>query len=81
MSNMASCIGELSVLCTKNADMLLYTTNIGIAYKCCLHGKQEPIFAARKVFDLPPKSFHICKVCDQIYDHRKLITNLKFAED
>ena len=39
MSNMASCIGELSILCTKNADMLLYTTNIGIAYKCCLYAR------------------------------------------
>ena len=50
-------------------------------YFCSQHGKQEPIFAAHKVFDLPPKPFRICKVCDQIYDHRKLITNLKFAED
>jgi hypothetical protein len=39
MSNMASCIGEFSILCTKNADMLLYTTNIGIAYKCCLYAR------------------------------------------
>ena len=37
MSNMASCIGELSILCTKNADM--YTTDIGIAYKCCLYAR------------------------------------------
>jgi hypothetical protein len=28
------------------------------------HGKREPIFVARKVFDLPRKSFRICKVCD-----------------
>ena|ERR1700683_2947619 len=37
MSNMASCIGEFSILCTKNADMLLFATNIGIAYECCLY--------------------------------------------
>ena len=37
MSNMASCIGEFSILCTKNAGMLLFTTNIGIAYECCLY--------------------------------------------
>src|ERR1700730_18482489 len=37
MSNMASCIGNFSILCMKNTDMLLFTTNIGIAYECSLY--------------------------------------------
>ena len=37
MSNMASCIGKFSILCMKNIDMLLSTTNIGIAYEFSLH--------------------------------------------
>ena len=49
MSNMASCIGKFSILWMKNDDMLLFTTNIGIAnityghcYKQHLHAM--PIF-------------------------------------
>ena len=34
MSNMASCIGKFSILWMKNADMLLFTTNI---YECSLY--------------------------------------------
>jgi hypothetical protein len=37
MSNMASCIGEFSILCMKNADMLLFMTNIGITYEYSLY--------------------------------------------
>ena len=39
MSNMASCIGIFSFLCMKNGDMLLFTTNIGIAYECPLYAR------------------------------------------
>ena len=37
MSNMASCIGIFYILCVKNTDMLLFTTNIDIAYECSLY--------------------------------------------
>jgi hypothetical protein len=72
--------GFVSPVCGSLLEMISPFSNHDQFCKAC-HGKQEPIFAARKVFDLPPKSFRICKVCDQIYDHCKLITNLKFAED
>ena len=34
---MVNYIGEVSILCMKIAYMLLCTTNIGNAYKCCLY--------------------------------------------
>jgi hypothetical protein len=37
MSNMASCRGKFYILCMKNAGMLLFTTNIDIAYECSLY--------------------------------------------
>jgi hypothetical protein len=37
MSNMTSCIGKFYILCMKNADMLLFMTNIDIAYECSLY--------------------------------------------
>ena len=37
MSNMASCIGIFYILYMKNTDMLLFTTNIDIAYACSLY--------------------------------------------
>ena len=44
MSNMASCIGNFSILYMKNADMLLFTINIGITYECSLYTRTFGIF-------------------------------------
>jgi hypothetical protein len=63
MSNMASCIGIFYILYMKNTDMLLFTTNIDIAYECSLYAGTWRIRSVHMLLHMLHMSTAISTVC------------------